>query len=400
MIWTFTYGIFFLAVPHQGSSHAEWEELLKNILLLYKSGNSFLESVTPQSKYNKSLNARFEPLLEAYKFYTWIEGLGLGYHGIIVPEDSAKIGLPPSRETWRVANRDHRTICKFSGDNDREWIELSATLVEAAHSAVNFFNYTPTMRHRQVILAPHEPEEMVKQHFTLLEATENGQQMITTVEHFRTGNDYRSKFEEAEKARKNNWTLGTMIMAMLTPILNFLSSPTLNVMLANIALAAIVAVLPSRENALQMAEKGKEDEEKIMKVETWAIERLNEHLCEVLRASHILRCAINLRELEEQSDMSIMQLNHARYLQLRLLQQTNFIVGDLHERHESYNGAKYICDGVERWREEVTHKTKQELWILTAQTVKKEKDAAQAEDPKTTGGRTNICENCNPCGVM
>jgi hypothetical protein len=85
MIWTFTYAIFFLAVPHKGSDLALWGQILTKLLLLPE--NSYLQSVTPGSEYNETLNACFAPLLTAYQFYSWIETLPEGNLGIVRSRD-------------------------------------------------------------------------------------------------------------------------------------------------------------------------------------------------------------------------------------------------------------------------------------------------------------------------
>ena len=84
MIWTFTYAIFFLAVPHKGSSYASSGQMLSTIssTATFQPNSSFLETLSHSSGCGEELNARFEPLYEAYRFYTWVEslpyGLGLG----------------------------------------------------------------------------------------------------------------------------------------------------------------------------------------------------------------------------------------------------------------------------------------------------------------------------------
>lgn len=84
MIWTFTYGIFFLAVPHHGSRHANWGQIIADIYLAAgQPNNSFLESVNARSTANEELNARFRPLYKAYKFYTWVESRHTGSWGMV-----------------------------------------------------------------------------------------------------------------------------------------------------------------------------------------------------------------------------------------------------------------------------------------------------------------------------
>ena len=85
MIWNFTYAIFFLAVPHHGSDHAPLGEMAVKLLdfASLEPSNSLLAALEPGTPYNKNLNARFEPLHNAYKFYTWSEGMPLGPLGIV-----------------------------------------------------------------------------------------------------------------------------------------------------------------------------------------------------------------------------------------------------------------------------------------------------------------------------
>lgn len=83
MIWVFTYAIFFLAVPHKGSDHASWGQMVADVYstVTIQPNNCLLESLRRTSGDNEELNARFEPLHKAYKFYSWVESLpcqGLG----------------------------------------------------------------------------------------------------------------------------------------------------------------------------------------------------------------------------------------------------------------------------------------------------------------------------------
>ncbi|KAH8431473.1 uncharacterized protein LDX57_009136 [Aspergillus melleus] len=70
-----TYGIFFFGVPHYGSQHASWGQTAAKVIRSFNNqiNESFLRAVEAQSSYNDSLNARFRPLLEAYRFFTICE---------------------------------------------------------------------------------------------------------------------------------------------------------------------------------------------------------------------------------------------------------------------------------------------------------------------------------------
>ncbi|EQB57904.1 hypothetical protein CGLO_01914 [Colletotrichum gloeosporioides Cg-14] len=372
MIWIFTYGIFFLAVPHKGSPFAAWGQILRNILYMNEPSNSFLESVTEQSNYNKELSARFEHLIESYKVYSWIEGLSVGYFGIIVPEDSAKLGLSPAQEFCRVADRDHRSICKFSGDDDREWIVLSGCLGDAARAAVEFRGYSPIMAVRKAMLASSELENIAQSQVLLSEAIEDGQNVIDRVDYFLSGDEYRKRAEVAASARNDNITLATWFLALMSPL--FASE-----FLAGIVIAAIVALLPSKENALEKGSQGQENEQRIIEVESWAIERLGGHLQNVLRSSSAVRHAIRYQELEEQNERLALELNHAQYLQNRLQQQISLITDDLYERHGSRNMAEYVCVGIEKVRTEAAGKTKQHFYFDAIETIKEEKEKAEGK---------------------
>ncbi|KAK2743195.1 hypothetical protein CKAH01_06905 [Colletotrichum kahawae] len=377
MIWTFTYGIFFLAVPHKGSPCAAWGQTLRKILYTNESSNSFLESVTEQSKYNKELNARFEPLLEAYKVFSWVEGLGVDYAGIVVPEDSAKLCLSSAQEFCRVADRDHRSICKFSGDDDREWIVLSGCLGDAARAAVEFRGYSPIMAVRKAMLTSSRLEDTEQSQVLLSEAIEDGQNVIDRVDYFLSGNEYRRRGEAAESARNDNITLGTWFLALISPLFALLNPADASGFLAGIVMAATVALLPSKEYALKKGSQGQETEQRIVEIESWAIERLDGYLQDVLRSSSAVRHAIHYQELEEQNDRLALELNHAQYLRKRLQQQISLITDDLYERQGSRNMAEYVCVGIEKVPTEAAGKTKQEFYFDVTKTIKEEKEKAE-----------------------
>ncbi len=86
MIWTCTYAIFFFAVPHSGTPYASWGQMLANIstTAALQPSSSLLESLNRLSDNGGDLlGSRFEPLHEAYKFYSWVESLPYGRLGVV-----------------------------------------------------------------------------------------------------------------------------------------------------------------------------------------------------------------------------------------------------------------------------------------------------------------------------
>ncbi|KAF2180982.1 hypothetical protein K469DRAFT_591005, partial [Zopfia rhizophila CBS 207.26] len=151
MISTITYGIVFFAVPHGGSKHATWGRIAAYIagISSCQLNESFLSSVESGSAYNEMLNAKFKPLLERYRFFSFCETLSEGNLGIIVHKDSAILGLTDLQEVKIFPNRSHRTICKFASAVEPEWEQVSDILYHAANSAVKSFSYSPTVLERK-----------------------------------------------------------------------------------------------------------------------------------------------------------------------------------------------------------------------------------------------------------
>ncbi|KAL5583814.1 hypothetical protein FOVSG1_015165 [Fusarium oxysporum f. sp. vasinfectum] len=388
MIWTFTYSIFFLAVPHKGSPYASWGDVAANVVraVTNSPSNSLLKSVRQHSNYNQRLNTRFEPLHEAYKFYSWIEGLPTPPFGIIVPPESATLGLQPPKENRRFANRDHKTICKFSGADDPEWIELSQSIVEAANAATKSVYFSPIMRHRGPMLETKAVEDKeTEKRASLLEACNQAKGAIENFDGFRNGEIYLGKQEEARQANESIWTLGALLAAIV-PTLTLLSSFVFGWGVGNIAMSALLALLPSKEEALEKAQQGQEAEEKVMKVEEWAIEELNNHLRESLGAFRGLEHTMRASDLAGEENSKGLQLSSVLSNRHRLLQQMEFIMNELHKHHMAFNFAQRVFNKIEAVREEAADKDKREFYITTGAAVKEaqkdqEKDAAGSECP-------------------
>lgn len=78
LIWTFTYGVLFFGVPHEGSALAGWGTIAFRLAQLGtgRLGNeSFLRSIEPSSAYSLKLRYRFRPLHDAFRFFSICETL-------------------------------------------------------------------------------------------------------------------------------------------------------------------------------------------------------------------------------------------------------------------------------------------------------------------------------------
>lgn len=100
MISTITYGIVFFGVPHRGSEHATWGRIAARIIGISTGqlNESFLNSVESGSAYNEILNARFKPLLERYRFFSFCETLPEEMNGI----NLGIVGLDPLLSTQNI----------------------------------------------------------------------------------------------------------------------------------------------------------------------------------------------------------------------------------------------------------------------------------------------------------
>ncbi|KAL2130460.1 hypothetical protein VTI74DRAFT_6371 [Chaetomium olivicolor] len=336
MIWAFTYAIFFLAVPHKGSDHTSWGQIIARIYstVTIQPSNSFLETLRRTSGDSEELNARFKPLHRAYKFYSWVESLPCQALGVIVSKESATLGLSATREKVRIANRDHRGICKFSAADDPEWMELSAYIVEAAKNAATTCYLTPTMHYRQAMFEGPELHNTVDEVPSLRKANYEAQRILDQ------GDD-----------------------------------------------------LFAKEEALEGARKAEDAESRIMEGEAWAIARLNEHQREVLRTSYVLQRAVSAHCHRKPDETRNSELNNARRLQSELAKRTKLNMADIHASHQRYNRAEAEKKGIEGARAKVANKDDTEFWIATAGIVNEARDeagATQQEAPEDDGMMSSL----------
>ncbi|KAF5974760.1 hypothetical protein FBULB1_7631 [Fusarium bulbicola] len=373
MISTFTYAVFLIAVPHRGSAYASFGTMANNIagLITFQQTNSFLQSVSTDSDYNKKLNTRFEPLLKLYKFYTWIEGREVPGVGLIVPEDSARLSLPPPQQICRVTERHHRNICQFSGLNDPEWGVLSGAISEAVRDAMGWVSYSPTLDRSNGMIgglqhgAPHIHD--------LQGAMYEAQVVVDDMHTFCHDTELQSREREAGVASDVALSLAKLLLTVMSPILSLSSSSNVLTAVTALLLSSILALLPSKSYLLEKAKEGQEAEEAIMKVEGWAIDKLDASQFAAIRAHHSLQQHITALELQEIDNAQVLLLVQARHLQgvPQTLVERN--TQDIHERRVKYETAERIATRTK----EVSHKVEDKTKLETYRVVEAELRAEQ-----------------------
>ncbi|SCN76245.1 uncharacterized protein FFB20_05208 [Fusarium fujikuroi] len=350
MISTFTYAVFFMAVPHRGSNYAGFGKIASNIvgLVTFQQKNSFLQSVSIDSDYNKELNSKFEPLLKLYKFYTWMEG-----------REVPGVGLFPS-------------------SNDAEWKVLSGAISEAARDAMGSISYTPTLDRSYDMIGELRHEAPYAQ--DLLGAISEAQVVIDDMHTFCHSTELQSRDCEAGVASDVALSLAKLLLAVMSPILSLSSSSNVLTAIAALLLNSILAVLPSKSYLLEKVEEGQEAEEAIMKAEKWAIDNLNGSQRAALRSGHSLKQKIAALELQEIDDAQVPLLVQARLLQggLQTLVERN--TQDIHERRVKYERAKRIVTRTEEVRHKVEDKTKKETYMVLNDELRKEQQNPDSDD--------------------
>ncbi|CZR42586.1 uncharacterized protein FPRO_09889 [Fusarium proliferatum ET1] len=375
MISTFTYAVFFMAVPHRGSNYAGFGKIASHIvgLVTFQQKNSFLQSVSIDSDYNKELNSKFEPLLKLYKFYTWMEGREVPDVGLIVPEDSARLNLPPPQQICRVTERHHRNICQFPSSNDPEWKVLSGAISEAARDAMGSISYTPTLDRSYDMIGELRHEGSFGCYL-------GSQVVIDDMHTFCHSTELQSRDREAGVASDVALALAKLLLAVMSPILSLSSSSNVLTAIAALLLNSILAVLPSKSYLLEKVEEGQEAEEAIMKAEKWAIDNLNGSQRAALRSGHSLKQKIATLELQEIDDAQVLLLVEARLLQggLQTLVERN--TQYIHERRFKYERAKRIVTRTEEVRHKVEDKTKKETYMVLNDELRTEQQNQDSED--------------------
>ncbi|KAI0549867.1 NACHT and WD domain protein [Xylaria curta] len=120
------HSMYFLATPHRGSDSAR---LLKNILKATALSRDYVGDIETGSAALRSINDEFRQYsrdVSLWSFYE-TEKLSVGFLNVlIVNPDSATLGYPDEKQI--PMNVDHRSICKFDGPSDPNYIILRNSL--------------------------------------------------------------------------------------------------------------------------------------------------------------------------------------------------------------------------------------------------------------------------------
>ncbi|KAI1450024.1 hypothetical protein F5Y02DRAFT_413701 [Annulohypoxylon stygium] len=148
-----TFGVVFFATPHKGGSHTEVGDIVAKIArsLNGSPSNNFMDALKGNSILS-TISNDFRQLLEDLQFLSFYETQPLGRFGIVVPEHSAILGLPGTREKQIPLDADHRQICKFANDNDPMYQQVADNITKMVNDACS--------AHRQSIhIAPSSNEK-------------------------------------------------------------------------------------------------------------------------------------------------------------------------------------------------------------------------------------------------
>ncbi|KAI1803224.1 hypothetical protein F4811DRAFT_525973 [Daldinia bambusicola] len=131
-----TFGIAFFGTPHRGGNKAGIGGVVANIArsLLGNPDNTFMSAVR-EGAFLELIDDDFRQLLENFQILTFYETRPLGRFGIVVGQSSAILGLPGTREKQIALDKDHKSICKFSSDDDPEYQQVADNIASMVDSA-------------------------------------------------------------------------------------------------------------------------------------------------------------------------------------------------------------------------------------------------------------------------
>ncbi|KAI1409717.1 hypothetical protein F5Y13DRAFT_169327 [Hypoxylon sp. FL1857] len=137
MILKCTFGIAFLATPHEGGNHAGMGDVVAKVArsILGSPSNNFMSALKTGSLFLDTITDDFRQLLEDFQILSFYETQPLGRFGIVVNQKSATLSLPGSREKRIPCDADHRNICKFDHENDPRYQQLADNLVKMINKA-------------------------------------------------------------------------------------------------------------------------------------------------------------------------------------------------------------------------------------------------------------------------
>ena len=162
---------------------------------------------------------------------------------------------------------------------------------------------------------------------------------------------------DIEDAEHSIWTLGVLLITVVGPLLQLVGFFSWLTPFGGMVWAVAVAALPNKDRALEKAAEGQLAEQKVMELETWAIDNLNTHHRNCLESLHILERGISLHAWAADNPPEVVCK-----LRRELLEVTLRTTKDLHKRHQAFNRAEEVWQTIESVREEVAGKDGKEFW--------------------------------------
>ncbi|VUC29184.1 unnamed protein product [Clonostachys rosea] len=253
-IWYFTTGIMFFGTPHRGvetNVHGKVANLFQT-LNTDRPDTNFLTAMDAYAPEIDRLYDRFSEMYGRYQFITVYETRPhkIKPLGVIVPRNSAVLGLPDGHETRIALDRDHDGICKFASDREPEFQAVFANLVLLCQEATAAFK------------TPGEPEPLpvappISNYPPENEASMSFEQALLEARAFlnskRTGSALRTVDEEIRKRQSSTNGSAMSLVPQITLVMPVLSS------LVKLGLTFGAYLMPTLRGTISMILGGLDD---------------------------------------------------------------------------------------------------------------------------------------------
>ncbi|KAL9118378.1 MAG: hypothetical protein Q9187_005078 [Circinaria calcarea] len=128
-------GVMFMGTPHRGSDTAYWVSFLTDLLRIGTLGvntnNDLVNALMKESKTLSDIAQQFCERGAPLQIITCYETRQFSYmNNLIVDKSSALLNLP--NERLLPIDADHRTICKFSGEDSQKYRPVWKALAKIA----------------------------------------------------------------------------------------------------------------------------------------------------------------------------------------------------------------------------------------------------------------------------
>ncbi|KIW86757.1 uncharacterized protein Z519_12670 [Cladophialophora bantiana CBS 173.52] len=416
MIWNFTYGIFFLAVPHRGSAYARLGRAAACIAKIcqVQPDNSFLNSVEFGSRYNEALNARFKPLLERYKIFSFCETLPVQKYGLdfdIVnldpilfspkyTSDLARLSIgTPQSLTFLTLRRSSFTLTELTPrfaslqvPDEPEWKQLCGAIQDAAKSSSSkyaCYSLTISERKKRIQESTWPLEEANEQTLSMPEA-------IGKARDFPLSLDDDSK--DSSKLHGSRQEVSLLNAGVATIAVWLWGVLQLITALVPIVLLIWLQVLPSKVTVMDKAEEARQSGQKVAELERLAIGTLDAQLYDTLETIDILKTALDSELAHNEDTTTTNQSALARSLLGKLDNRAEQIIRGLQDHHRAYDRATVRVMLIEEGQREAQDKEGEEFWIRVAENARREKAKLDEEEEKQEP-ESRTCPECIVLGI-